>query len=224
MKKGYLITLEGGEGSGKSSVGKELLDYIKSLGLNVQFLREPGGTVVSERIRDILKDKSLDNMSIKTELLLFLAARAQIAEEVIRPLLREGWVVILDRFRDSTDVYQGYARGLGMERTSELNDWATDFLSPNLTLLFDVDPEVGLKRKGRLAETDRLDSLGLEFHQKVREGYAERRRMDRGGRWYTIDAGMSKEEVLHEAQRVVAERLTQDGLLEGPNTRKEARG
>lgn len=224
MKKGYLISLEGGEGSGKSTIGEGLNKYLSDLGINVLFVREPGGTEISERIREILKNKDFANMSLKTELLLYLAARAQIVEEVIRPHLESGGVVITDRFRHSTDVYQGFARGLGVARTRDLNDFATDNLYPNLTFFYDIDPEVGLSRKGAHAVTDRLDSLDIEFHRRVRMGYYEIIPTEgyEKRRWHIIDAAKPEGEVLSETIRVVTERLTLEGFIEAPQIRKEA--
>lgn len=226
MKKGYFIALEGGEGSGKSTIGIELVRYLRELGLDVLRVREPGGTEIGERIRGILKDKNFSNMSSKTELLLFLAARAQIVEEVVRPHIERGGMVVADRFRYSSDIYQGYARGLGVRRTQDLNDFATDNLHPDLTLFYDIDPEIGLKRKGKYADEDRLDSLGLEFHRKVRQGYLEAMQTDGHERstWIVIDANKPLVEVMDRTIIVVKERLAFEGFIEAPNIRKEARG
>ncbi|HJX59464.1 MAG TPA: dTMP kinase [Patescibacteria group bacterium] len=226
MRSGYFITLEGGEGSGKSSVGEVLYLYLQKLGLPVRFLREPGGTEVGEKIRDILKDKSLSSMSIKTELLLFEAARAQIVEEIIRPGLVEGKIMILDRYGDSSVAYQGFARDLGTAWVKGLNHWTTDNLQPDLTLLFDIDPEIALTRK-KQRENDRLDSLELEFHRKVRIGYLDLSRAETSEgrrRWCIVDASQPLEEVTGVTLSVVREKLIVAGFIEAPNIRKEARG
>ena len=166
---GYLITFEGIDGSGKSTQARLLQEFLLSLGRSAILLREPGGTDIGERVRSILTDKNHSDMSLFTELFLFLAARAQITSTVIVPALKRGEDVIMDRFLDSTTAYQGYARGLGIEETKHLNLLATGGLVPDITFVIDCDPLTALSRVG--VETDRLESEGIEFMQKVREGF-----------------------------------------------------
>jgi dTMP kinase len=167
--KGRLITFEGIDGSGKSTQASLFFDWFRSLHLQAVLLREPGGTPLGEAIRSTLLDHAHDSMSPESELFLYLAARAELTHAVIRPSLSRGETVILDRFTDSTVAYQGYARGLGPERVSEMNLFATGGLIPDLTVCIDVDPSLGLSRL--TGEPDRLESEGLAFMARVREGY-----------------------------------------------------
>ncbi|MBT4483827.1 MAG: dTMP kinase [Candidatus Latescibacteria bacterium] len=167
--KGYLITFEGIDGSGKSTQARLFQEYLHSLGRSAILLREPGGTDIGEKIRSLLADKNHSDMSPFTELFLFLAARAQITSTVIEPALEQGDDVIMDRFLDSTTAYQGYARNLGIEETAYLNLLATGGLFPDITFVIDCDPLTALSRVG--VEPDRLESEGIEFMKKVREGF-----------------------------------------------------
>ena len=161
------ITFEGGEGSGKTTQIELLADWLSSQGKNVVTVRDPGGTHVSEKIREILKCR--DNaIAPHTEALLYLAARAQMVIEVIFPSLNEGKFIICDRFTDSTMVYQGYAGGLDV---GHLCDFASHGLVPHFTFLLQIDPKDGLARKMGQGELDRIEAKGLEFHKKVAEGY-----------------------------------------------------
>ena len=209
MKKGILITFEGGEGSGKTTQYKLFRDYLKEI--DPMFfgrpVREPGGTVIGERIRAILLDPSIDSMSIRAETLLFEAARAQIVDEILGPAIENGRTVVLDRYFDSTTAYQGSARGIGVEKTRLLNHFATNGLAPDLTFLLDIDPLVGLERATREA-TDRLEAESIEFHNAVREGYLEAARLD-PERVYVIDATASIEDIFNQ----ITERYSQ--YLEG---------
>jgi len=160
------VTFEGPEGSGKSTALKAIADKLRSEGREVVTTREPGAGEVGKAIREILlHGESLDP---KAELFLFLADRAQHGASLIRPALAEGKIVLCDRYIDSTVAYQGHARGLDVEELRELNAKATRGLKPDLTLLFDLDVEIGLSR---LQDADRLDKEPIEFHQKVRDGY-----------------------------------------------------
>lgn len=147
MKKGILISFEGGEGSGKSVQVKKLAKYLKSLGRKVVVTREPGGTKISEQIRRVILDKENVKMVFECETLLFQAARAQICQEVILPALKKGAIVICDRFRDSSIIYQGMVRNLGVELIEKLNDISTKKTEPAITFLLDVPIEVGLGRE-----------------------------------------------------------------------------
>lgn len=160
------ITLEGPEGGGKSTLAASLAQRLANAGYSVVTTREPGGTELGRQIRKMLLEQG--EVTARSELMLFLADRAQHVQEVILPALSNGKVVLCDRFTDSTLVYQGYARGLDLQMLRSANHWATDGLSPDLTLLLDIDPDVGLER---LESKDRLDSEPIEFHQKVRKGF-----------------------------------------------------
>lgn len=188
------ITLEGPEGSGKSSQLPDLAEFLRGQGWDVLTTREPGGTPIGDQIRQILM--RLDNQELhpRTEILLFLASRAQLVEQVIKPALREGKLVLCDRFGDSTLAYQGYGHGLDLGTLRTMLDFATDKLKPDLTLLLDVDVETGLQRKRKEDEWNRLDAYELAFHQRVREGYHELCRQE-PERWRVIDAMQPKEAV-----------------------------
>ena len=188
------ITLEGPEGSGKSSQLPDLAEFLRGQGWDVLTTREPGGTPIGDQIRQILM--RLDNQELhpRTEILLFLASRAQLVEQVIKPALREGKLVLCDRFGDSTLAYQGYGHGLDLGTLHTMLDFATDKLKPDLTLLLDVNVEVGLQRKRKEDEWNRLDAYELAFHQRVREGYHELCRQE-PERWRVIDAMQPKETV-----------------------------
>lgn len=168
---GVFITFEGCEGSGKSTQLQLLKDYLTKLGVDFIFAREPGGTVISEKIRSIILDKSHAEMSDECEALLYASARAQLLNEVIIPALNAGKMVILDRYVDSSLAYQAYARGLGFDFVAKINDFALNNFPPNLTLFLDISPEDAFKRKGGVDEGDRLEIQGLNFHTKVYEGY-----------------------------------------------------
>jgi len=188
------ITLEGPEGSGKSSQLPDLAEFLSGQGWDVLTTREPGGTPIGDQIRQILM--RLDNQELhpRTEILLFLASRAQLVEQVIKPALREGKLVLCDRFGDSTLAYQGYGHGIDLATLRAMLAFATDNLKPDLTLLLDVDVEIGLQRKRKEDEWNRLDAYELAFHQRVREGYHELCRQE-PERWRVIDAMQPKEAV-----------------------------
>ena len=188
------ITLEGPEGSGKSSQLPDLAEFLRGQGWDVLTTREPGGTPIGDQIRQILM--RLDNQELhpRTEILLFLASRAQLVEQMIKPALREGKLVLSDRFGDSTLAYQGYGHGIDLATLRAMLAFATDNLKPDLTLLLDVDVEIGLQRKRKEDEWNRLDAYELAFHQRVREGYHELCRQE-PERWRVIDAMQPKDAV-----------------------------
>ena len=169
--QGLFVSMEGPDGAGKSTQIELLRSYLTARGYDVIITREPGGTVISEAIRQIILNKEYTEMSPNTELLLYAAARAQLVQEVIRPALDAGKAVICDRFLESSVVYQGIARGLGVEKVYAVNDYALEGLRPQLTILLDLSAEEGLRRKKNQAELDRMEAEGLQFHQKVVEGY-----------------------------------------------------
>jgi len=167
--KGYLISFEGIDGSGKSTQADLLYNRLISCNRSVHLFREPGGTAIGETIRSILLDTSHSDMSLHTELFLYLAARSQITSTVIKPALHRSEDVIMDRYIDSTTAYQGYARGLGIDEMIQLNLIATGGLVPDITFVIDCDPDVAYQRIS--SEPDRLESEGISFMRKVREGF-----------------------------------------------------
>lgn len=169
--KGKFITVEGTDGSGKSTQLKLLMDYLGTKDCDVVFTREPGGTEISEKIRDIILDINNKEMTDMTEALLYAAARAQHVQQKIIPAINEGKVVICDRFVDSSIAYQGAARGLGTDNIMQINSFALNGIMPDLTLFFDLPPEKGILRKKNEKELDRLESEKLDFHVNVYEGY-----------------------------------------------------
>ena len=175
MQRGWFITFEGGEGTGKTTQILKLAAHLESLGRTVVLTREPGGTPVAEAARAVLLDPALEPMGL-SELFLLEAARHDHVEQVIRPGLAKGEVILCDRYADSSTVYQGMVRGIGVERVEELNELATGGLDPDLTIVFDLDPEAGVGRaRSRNAEGDgsesRLDDEPAEFHRSVRDGF-----------------------------------------------------
>ncbi len=171
MNKGLLITFEGPDGSGKSTQVELLKEYLNLRGYEVIYTREPGGTLISEKIRHIILDNTNENMSGMCEALLYAASRAQLVSEVIKPAVESGKVVICDRFVHSSIVYQGIGRNLGIERIKEINDVAIDGLVPDLIFMLNISYEEGLKRKSKQRELDRLENSGDNFHKRVFEGY-----------------------------------------------------
>lgn len=166
------MTLEGGEGSGKTTQALRLCRSLTAQGYDVLHTREPGGTPVAERLRGILLDRSAEALAPETEVLLILAARRQHVDHVIRPALARGMLVVCDRFSDSTMAYQGYARGLDLKLLRAMNEVATGSLTPHLTLLFDVPISIGLRRRrGQADGQNRLDLESHRFHAKVRAGF-----------------------------------------------------
>ena len=197
--KGRFITLEGGEGGGKSTQAKRLAEALEVEGIDVVLVREPGGTPLGENVRRILKDTAGDAPCDRCELLLFLAARAQLVRNVIRPALAAGKWVVSDRFSDSTLAYQGYGRGLPLREIAAANDFACEGLTPDLTLLLDVSPATAAARmRGREAAThtaaDRIELAGDDFHARLRQGFAELA-VSNPDRIHVIDANGTADEV-----------------------------
>lgn len=194
MARGYFITLEGPDGSGKSTQIRLLKEYFIEKGYEVVETREPGGTRISEKIRDIILDTENTEMSPVTEALLYAAARAQHVHEVIYPSIQNGKIVICDRYVDSSIVYQGMARGLGKETVGAINNIAIQGVMPDLTLVFDIDPETALNRKVSGNDADRLELEDIEFHRRVYNGYREIAK-DSQRRIMIINASGSVEEI-----------------------------
>jgi len=167
--KGKFITFEGSEGCGKSTQSRMLYDYLKSEGKKVIYLREPGATKVSEKIRDILLDAKNDLMLPECEMLLYMAARSQIVGEIIKPRLEKGFIVICDRFLDSTIAYQGYGLGMDVGFIKRVGEFATLNLKPNLTIFLDLPVSSGLVHRN--GNKDRIEKRSLAYHLRVRKGY-----------------------------------------------------
>jgi len=192
------VTFEGPEGSGKSTA---IRNVAESLEVPCLITREPGAGEVGRRIREILLEgESIDS---RCELFLFLADRAQHVASTILPALGDGKVVLCDRHADSTIVYQGYGRGLDLDWLRKLNQYATNELKPDITLLFDLDPVVGL---ARVTEKDRLDNEALDFHQRVREGFLKEAERE-PHRWTILNAAQSPQEVANDALKAIRARM-----------------
>jgi len=201
------ITLEGSEGSGKTSHIPSLVEYLRERNYMVFPTREPGGTAISEQIRDILHDLKNAEMHPRTETLLYQAARAQIVEQVIKPRLADGEIVISDRYYDSTIAYQGYGHQQNLEEVRALVKYATGGLTPDLTILLDLDIETGLKRKTQNeVEWNRMDAYTVEFHKRVRAGYLEMVKQE-PGRWTVVNSDQKWESVQDELRRVIMNKI-----------------
>jgi len=194
MYQGIFITFEGSEGSGKTTQAQMLKDYLEKRSKEVILVREPGGTPVGEKLREILLESGEEiEIAPVTEALLFAADRAQLVSKVVRPALERGSIVIGDRFIDSSLAYQGVARGCGLEAVKNLNEWATDGLEPNLTLFLDLPVAEGLARVSKV-EPDRIESEKIEFHENVRSGYSMLQKIF-SYRYTVINASGTAEEV-----------------------------
>jgi len=202
MKKGIFITIEGTDGSGKSTQMKKMEDYLKEQGYEVVVTRDPGGTLISESIRKIVLDPENTEMSKMTELLLYYAARAQLAFQLIKPALNEGKIVLCDRYIDSTYVYQGYGRGFDRETIDKLNDISLSGVIPDLTLFLDISPEIALKRRFNATSFDRIEKEKMDFHMRVYNGYKKLCEIfpERIAR---IDASNSKNKVYEEIKEIL---------------------
>lgn len=204
---GMFITFEGPEGSGKSSQIRLLYDYLLAQGVAVRLTREPGGTPIGDEIRACVHNVQNTAMCPEAELLLYSASRAQLVGEVIRPSLASGQVVLCDRFYDSTLAYQGYGRALDLTALRQITHFATGGLKPDLTLLLDIDVEVGLARRtGGGVEMNRLDLETVAFHQRVRQGYHQLAAQE-PARWVIIDANRSPAAVQTDLRAIVVDRL-----------------
>ena len=202
------ITLEGPEGSGKTSQLPGLAETLRSHGYALLTTREPGGTSIGDQIRQVLFD--LDNKTIhpRTEILLFQASRAQLVEEIIRPALKAGTIVLCDRYADSTLAYQGYGHGVDLDALRQIVSFATGGLKPDLTVFLDVPVEEGLKRRNKGGDWNRLDDYDLAFHRRVRAGYAELIAAE-PDRWVVVNSAQPPQTVAAELQKVVLDRIKQ---------------
>ena len=197
MPKGIFITFEGTDGSGKSTQFRLFAEYLSQNGYDVVLTREPGGTVISEKIRNIILDPDNREMDPMTEALLFASSRAQHVEQLIRPAINEGKIVLCDRFMDSSIAYQGYGRGLG-DCVRVINEYAVGGLQPDITFYLDLDPDTGRKRNIKAGKSDRMEQERMEFHQRVYNGYKELSSIYKD-RFVSIDASLTIEEI---AQRI----------------------
>ncbi|MFD0768331.1 dTMP kinase [Bacillus sp. CGMCC 1.60114] len=206
--KGLFVTIEGPEGSGKSTLITKLLPYFEKKEQKVVATREPGGIKISEEIRTILHKKEHTMMEARTEALLYAAARRQHLVEKVMPALEDNYIVICDRFIDSSLAYQGYARGLGVDKVFEINRFATEDCMPDITIYLDIEPEVGLERirKDGNREVNRLDLESIEFHKRVHEGYLQL--VDRfADRIVVVNADQPMEAVVEEVTQLIEQKL-----------------
>lgn len=204
------ITFEGPDGSGKTTQARMLVEYLQARGLPVIYTREPGGTEISEQIREVILSTRNLAMQNETEVLLFSAARAQIVAELIRPALAAGKIVVCDRYADSTLAYQGYGLGLDLEALRAITKFATRGLVPDLTFYIDVPVQVGLERRHQ-GETNRLDQKDVEYHARVRHGYLELAKAE-PARFVVIDGRESIGEVQDKIRARMSEELKRRGL------------
>jgi dTMP kinase len=206
--KGKFITFEGCEGVGKSKQIKLLEEYMNKFGVDYLLTREPGGSSICEKIRGIILDKENDKMTPECEAMLYATSRVQLLDEVLKPELEKGRLVICDRYVDSSLAYQGYARGLGYDFVASINAYALNNFCPDYTIFLNLTPEEAFKRKGGVDKTDRVELLGKEFHEKVYNGYLElaKRFSDR---FIVIDASGTKQ----ETHQKIINALKEKGVL-----------
>lgn len=205
--KKRFITFEGGDGTGKTTLIEKLALDLESLGYEIVKSREPGGSRISEQIRNVILDIENTEMDYMTEALLYAASRRQHLEEIIKPALNSGKIVILDRYVDSSLAYQGYARNLGIDKVYAINNYAIDGFFPDLTIYIDVDPVIGISRiKNNHRDMDRLDLEKIEFHKLVREGYLRVSEMF-PERIKVVDGNRKLEEIYEEIKKIVLSEL-----------------
>jgi len=204
MNRGFFISLEGGEGAGKSTQHQRIVEWLTEQGSSVIETREPGGTVVSEQIRKVLLDTRNAGLTATAELLMLFAARSQLVQEVILPALEEGKVIVCDRFADASYAYQGGGRQLGADKVAVLEELVLEGLQPDLTLLFDVPVELGMKRVAGRGEADRFEVESIRFFERVRKTYLERARAN-PQRFRVIDASQDEAHVWRQVKTILAE-------------------
>ena len=203
---GKLIVFEGPDGSGKTTILKNVNQKLTEQGYDIRVVREPGGTEISEKIREIIIDNDNINMAAKTESLLFAASRAQLVEEKIRPGLQNGEIILCDRFVLSSLLYQGVGRGLGIEKVKKINDFATGDINPDLTIFFNIDYKTALIRKRANFSPDRLENEEFDFHKKIFDAYldiAEKYKDD----IKQVDATRSIDEVSSDVLKLIKDLL-----------------
>ena len=213
QNRGWFLTLEGVEGTGKSTNLSFITDYLRNAGVDLIVTREPGGTELGEEIRELLLSHREDGMHPDTELLLMFAARAEHLRRKIQPALAAGQWVLSDRFTDATYAYQGGGRALDLERIAILEDWTQGALRPDVTFLLDLDPEVGLARAANRAALDRFEQEDLAFFQRVRNAYQQRVE-EQPERFRVVDASQSLEEVQADLQAYLDALLQHAGIAE----------
>ncbi|MBX2990729.1 MAG: dTMP kinase [Bacteroidetes bacterium] len=212
------ISFEGLDFSGKSTQAKLLVERLRQQHHTVHFIREPGGTVISEKIRDILLDKNHLEMSDAAEILLFSASRSQLVRQVINPALQRGEIVVCDRYCDSTTAYQGYGRGLNLDDVRTINRFATGSTMPDLTILVDIPIEEIERRKTQAGLSfDRMESAGRAFYERVRHGYHTLAAGDHP-RWFLVDGMLSIETIEKEIRLAVDKKLAATNRSEGHST------
>jgi len=204
MNRGFFISLEGGEGAGKSTQHQRIVEWLTKQGSSVIETREPGGTVVSEQIRNVLLDTRNAGLTATAELLMLFAARSQLVQEVILPGLEEGKVIVCDRFADASYAYQGGGRQLGADKVAVLEKLVLEGLQPDLTLLFDVPVELGMKRVAGRGEADRFEVESILFFERVRKTYLERARAN-PQRFRVIDASQDEGHVWRQVKAILEE-------------------
>jgi dTMP kinase len=202
-QQGFLISFEGGEGAGKTVQIKRLRDSLVKEGFDVVVVREPGGTVISEQIRDVVLSAKNVGIAYTSEVLLFQAARAQLYRELVLPSLHAGKVVLMDRTRDSSVVYQGMVRGFGVDLIEQLNNISTDSTYPDITYLLDVPVEIGLARRAETDKMDRLDMEAKDFHEQVRKAYLTCANKNDHNRWVVVDASRTIDTIADEIWSVM---------------------
>ena len=210
MQQGKFITLEGGEGTGKTTQAALLAKTLEDAGFPVLLLRSPGGTAVAEQLRNILKTKTPgEDLLPETELLLFGACHSQMCEYAVKPALAAGKWVICDRFFDSTTVYQGYVRGLPLDIVEQINQFACRTIVPDMTILLDIEPELGVRRAcgrngGVIDQNDRFDSEGMAFHKAIRDSFLERAKLF-PERFKILSAAGTVEEITNDIKKAVSD-------------------
>lgn len=210
MKRNLFVTFEGPEGAGKTTVLEKIVERLIQQHFDVVKTREPGGVEIAEKIREVILNPAHTKMNERTEALLYAAARSQHFYEVVEPAIKEGKLVLCDRFIDSSLAYQGFARGIGMDEVLGINEFAIGKRFPDLTILFDIEPEIGLERIHAHSEREvnRLDAESLSFHKKVREGYHEAVKRY-PYRIQVVDANKSVEDVTNEVWDILMKRITE---------------
>lgn len=205
---GMFITIEGPEGSGKTTVAKKVVDNLKQKGYQVMYTREPGGVLIAEKIRDIILDVANTNLDARCEALLYAASRRQHLIEKVIPALEKGYIVICDRFVDSSLAYQGYARDIGIDEVYNINQFAINDCWPDLTILLDIAPQVGLERikANRQDEVNRLDLESLNFHNKVHQGY-QIIKEKYASRFTLVDGNSSPSQVFNEVMTIIEKKI-----------------
>ena len=207
---GLFITIEGPEGSGKTTVAKRVVESLENEGYKVLYTREPGGVGIAEKIRDIILDVNNTNLDPRSEALLYAASRRQHLVEKVLPALKDGFIVICDRFVDSSLAYQGHARKIGIDEIYDINTFAIDAHWPDITILLDIEPEIGLQRimKNRQDEVNRLDLEGLNFHNLVHEGY-QIIKEKYASRMTLVDGNQSPEVVFDSVYKIIKNKINE---------------